>query len=302
MVNPSVRAQGVALVSLSAILFGLITVGGKFFHIRGLSLFEISIYPSLIGSLLLFPAARALHTGLVPFFLLYGLVGACLQIFQFGGIVLGVPVAVVALLLYTQPLWTTILGRVFLKERIEPSHWVSLGLALLGVVILIKPWQVSSAGPVLGLTMALLGGLCLSLWVVMGRIGGLKRLSVYTTTFGVSLFTVLWLVIIRVGAFSMDWKPAAFGWNFPPSADTCFWMAAFCLLAILIPHLLFYKGVREVSAAAAGVLMLLEPLSAGVIASLWFREPLGINVWIGGTLVLGANAVRTLSKMKYPGS
>ncbi|MBU0626896.1 EamA family transporter [Patescibacteria group bacterium] len=49
---------------------------------------------------------------------------------QFGGLYFHVPVAVIVLLLYTQPLWTIVFGRLFFRERIKRYHLIACVLVL----------------------------------------------------------------------------------------------------------------------------------------------------------------------------
>ena len=114
---PSIYAARFSIL-LAAIFYGLITVAGKYFADHGFSLYEISLLvvfmpvvllPVLIVRKQLWPPRQTLG-----FYLIFGLISAALQLTQFAGIVLGVPVAVVALLLYTQPVWTTVFGRLLL--------------------------------------------------------------------------------------------------------------------------------------------------------------------------------------------
>ena len=108
---------------VGAALYGAIAVGGRVFVKLGFSLFEIAITGGLFGALILAPVllwrpALRIKRRDADIFIAFGLMGAVLQIGQFLGIVLGVPVAIVALLLYTQPLWTVLLGRLWLGEPI----------------------------------------------------------------------------------------------------------------------------------------------------------------------------------------
>jgi drug/metabolite transporter (DMT)-like permease len=91
-------------VAAGAALYGTLTVGAKIFADMGLSLYEISVYPLLIISIALLPIILArreymIKKSMLPFFVIYGLIGGLIQLAQFAGIILGVPVAVVALLL-----------------------------------------------------------------------------------------------------------------------------------------------------------------------------------------------------------
>ena len=159
-------------IALGASFYGLITVGGKYFADLGFSLYEIAF---LIMALALFllpalcwrPQWR-LRLSDWRFFSVFGLIGALLQLGQFAGLVLGLPVAVVAFLLYSQPIFTILLGRLILRETITAPKLIAAGMALAGVAVLFRPWQSLDSESWIGLLAALSSGLWLALWVVWG--------------------------------------------------------------------------------------------------------------------------------------
>ena len=111
-------------IIISAIFCGLIIPGGQFFSNLGFSLYEISAYSLLFLFLITLPILAIekivpFSKDTIVFFVVYGFIGALLQLTQFGGVVFGTPVAIVALLLYTQPIWTTLFGSFFLNEEIS---------------------------------------------------------------------------------------------------------------------------------------------------------------------------------------
>jgi drug/metabolite transporter (DMT)-like permease len=63
----------------------------------------------------------------------------------------------------------------------------------------------------------------------------------------------------------------------------------FALLSHIIPALFFFKGIRKIEAFIAGIVLLLEPVSATVLASILFGQPIGFNLVTGGFLILISN-------------
>jgi len=66
-------------------------------------------------------------------------------------------------------------------------------------------------------------------------------------------------------------------------------MALFGLIGGVIPSLLFYRGLEEVQASIAGILLLIEPVSASFIALLLFEQPIDMETIFGGGLILLSN-------------
>src|SRR3990172_4044690 len=281
-------------VLIAAILYGTITAGGQFFVNQGLSLFEISLYRVLFISLLLLPIVLIkrellIKRGMLLFFLVYGLIGAFLELSQFGGIALGVPVAIVVLLLYSQPIWTIIIGRFMLNEKITLRKVLAVFIALSGVFIILKSWDIQSPKSLAGVISSLLGGVILSLWVIWGRMSGINKQHYVTTTIVYTSFSLVWLLLLWqiVNIFIAEPGIIRISTDFP--LRYWFYFAIFGFIGGVIPHLFFYRGVQKVQAGVAGIILLLEPVSATVLADILFNQPIGLNIFIGGALILVSN-------------
>ncbi|VVB81981.1 EamA-like transporter family protein [uncultured archaeon] len=281
-------------VIFGAILFGTVTFGGRYFSNWGFSLYELGFYRVLFVSLMILPFVLIkreyfIKRRMLFFFVIYGLIGAILELTQFGGIVLGVPVAVVAFLLYCQPVWTTFLGRLLLKEPITIRKISAVIVALAGVVFLLKPWDIEAIGSVAGIISAVLGGVFLSLWIIWGRKSGISEQHFLTTTLGWAGFSAVWLLVLWpfVSFFIRD--PAITRLSVGIQASYWAYFLVYAIISALIPSFLFYKGVEKIDASIAGILMLMEPVSATLLAAIFFAEPLGYNVLVGGALILFSN-------------
>jgi drug/metabolite transporter (DMT)-like permease len=281
------------LIAGAAVLYGSVTVGGKLLYGMGFSLYEISLYPLVLTCAILAPWERSLGRVAVPrgalsLFVVYGLIGALLQLSQFGGIVLGVPVSTVALLLYTEPVWAILLGRVLLLEPVTNRKLFALAATLCGMVVLVQGERVAGVS-LLGLACAALGGVFLALWVVWGRKSGLRSGDYLGTTVAWSEASALWLLLL-LGALLLTHDGGAWhrlSWDHPWRG----WLAlgGFTVVAGILPDLLFFRGLRVVTASTAGIILLFEPVSAGLLAVLMFHEPLRLHVVVGGVIILLAN-------------
>ncbi len=282
-------------ILISAALYGLITVAGKYFSDRGLSLYEISLLilfiPLPICPLLILNRKYRIPTELLGFFFVFGLIGAALQVTQFAGIVLGVPVAVVALLLYSQPVWTTILGKWLLQEKITKRKVTSSAVALSGVIVLVDPFSSGLNFSLPGLASAVLAGLFLSLWVIWGRKSSLRNQHYITTVFGYTSFSALCLLLAYPFLVSLPVGGDHLRLDFINYLENGWAVAAFSVFAGILPASLAFCGMRTVEASTAGVLLLLEPVSAAVLAYLLFDQALTSNIWLGGGLILLANYI-----------
>jgi len=288
-------------VIISGILSGIIIFGGKLFSNLGLSLFELSILSPLIWSLILLPFVIfffKIKKGMLPLLISYGLISSLVIISQYSPVFLGVPVSLTVLLLYTQPLWTIIISKIFLKEKITLLKIISMILVLLGVVIMVNPFTMNSIGSILGVIIAAFGGFFLSLWVIASRIAGERKYHPIAIKFCVGLFSWIFLFLffplLRIIFHGADQM------RFNPHLSILLWLFLifFVALSEIINHMLYYKAMQKVPASDAGIMLLLEPLSASILAWVFLSEAITIPIIIGGILIILGNyfVVRSSSK------
>lgn len=281
-------------ILIAALLSGTIVAGGKFFSDRGLSLYEITLYRAFIAGIPLLPFIiqtknyRTLFHKL-SFFILFGFVAAVTILSEFASVILGVPVAAVALLLYIQPVWTTIFSKLLLKEAITKRKIFSLSIAVVGVVILLKPWDIASVGSPLAIAIGIVGGVFLSLWIVLGRKCGINKMHWATATFGSSMFSGAWVLLFYplMAMLIDDQQLIRLSVGFP--FDLWMYFILFVIVSDTFVTLLLMKGMHKVSASIAGMILLIEPLSAAVLAAIFLRQPITSNIVMGGLCILFAN-------------
>lgn len=291
--QPNYRLRGFLLVAFSGILSGTIVFSGKVFSNWGLSLFEISTLPFIFTLFFLLPfVLQKKHFPKkkdFPLLFLYGAVAAGSVLTEFGGVVFGASVAVVVLLLYTQPLWTVLISRLILKESVNRWQALACVLVLIGVFFLVDPAGLFAPQPWLGVLSALIGGIFLSLWIIVGARASKKGIPPASIKF----FETLIGLIITFAAFPLflffTSAPSVvdFSLNWP------LWLWGVLILYNLVSytgnHLIYYAGSKLISTVNAGILMLLEPVVGVILAALFLTQLVTFSVLVGGALILAAN-------------
>src|ERR1700730_12266273 len=290
------RREHVFIV-IAALFYGSVVPGGEFFLQKGFSLFEIALYPILLMTLLLLPILifrpqYSIPVSKIPFFVIYGLIGAFAEFGQFVGLVFDVPVAVVVLALYTQPLWTVLLSSALLGESLTGRKVVAATLAFLGVAVLMfGSWTVEVAHPLTGLSASLVASVFISLWVIWGRKSGISKQHYITTTFGWGAFTSLWLIVLLPLLSTQFTVPTITRLSTGFSKTDWIYLLLFAIAGGIIPSFCFFKGLRVVDASVAGIILLLEPVSAAFLAAILFRQSLDATTLAGGALIVLSNYV-----------
>jgi drug/metabolite transporter, DME family len=292
-------------IILAGILYGTITPGGQFLMERGLSLYEVTFYRSLLVFVILLPVVlikpRYMPKGdKILFYAVYGLIGGLLELLLFSGLALGVPVALTVLLLYTQPVWTIFIGRLVLGEKITFVKLGSVFLGLAGMAILLKSWETGGVGSSAGVAAALAAGVLLSLWVILGKRSAMLDQHYITTTFGWSGFASLWLLLLLPLFSRLVSDKGLVNLSLSLTRANWIYLAAFALLGGAIPHLLFYRSLERISASVAGIILLLEPVSATVIAWILLSQRIGLYILLGGVFILLSNYLVIRSERNQP--
>jgi DME family drug/metabolite transporter len=217
-----------------------------------------------------------------------GLAMAAYQVCFFRAVTL-VGVAAAALLaICSAPLLIAILAAVFLGERLTPLVRLSLGMAVAGTALLvIGPRGLGEiAGHFgLGALLALGAGVSYAVYAVAAK-GLLARV------------TPLAAAAITFTLAAGFLAPALLGEPAPARA----WAAGWPLLLYLgigptaVAYALFSAGLRRVPATVAGIVSLLEPLTATTLGLVVFGERLGPVGMAGALLLLAALTLLTTAR------
>jgi DME family drug/metabolite transporter len=309
--------EGVLSIASSGILYGLVTVGGSLLSRIGFSVLDVSFFFIFFSILALAPFALKKNPNLLSvmrsnwkFFILYAVVNLIILVSQFGSLALGLEPPIVALLLYTQPIWTMIFGRFAFSEKITVGRITIIILALIGVFLVTNPISFFSQQVGLSTTnqtdklyselLALLGGLFLSLWLILGKKGRMSRIEEpVSLTFAVRSFSLIPIGIVSLLAFGLGTRlflssPVDFNASLG-------YLVLFAIFAGAIPDYLFYRGVRKVAAVQAGVILLLEPVSAAVISIVIHIATLNLIQIAGGVLILLSNYFVVIERRQNTG-
>jgi drug/metabolite transporter (DMT)-like permease len=191
----------------------------------------------------------------------------------------------VVLLFYLMPLWSVLLARVLLGERLTALALLRVALALAGAAVVLWPQGAGAGGLPLPRSMAewlgLLGGLSFALNNVMlrrtaGHAEPARALAMFLG--GALVAGVLALVLGAQG--QVPWPPApATGWLLGASA-----LAA----VLLISNLALQYGAARLPANVTAVVMVVEIPIAAASAALLGAGVITLPLLLGGALILGA--------------
>ncbi len=186
----------------------------------------------------------------------------------------------VVLLFYLMPAWSVLLAWALLGEQPTRASLARLGLALAGVVIVLKtpasPWPVPASLPD---WLALLGGLSFALTnVLLRRLRDTPDDARMLAMFGGGALLAL--------AAALLGQPS--GLVYPPPAPAAGWLGLVLLtgLAFLAANLGLQYGAARLPAATTALVMLTEVVFASVSSVLMGAAQLEARTLLGGALIL----------------
>jgi drug/metabolite transporter (DMT)-like permease len=277
---------------IAAVCFGSIIFGGQIFVDMGFSTYEISVFRMLPGlfllPLVLLKKEYRITKEMLPTFLVFGIVGGIGLFAEYAALAFGVPVAVVVFLLYTQPLWTSVLGKFFLKEKITKNKIYAILISLLGIIIMINPFEIASTN-LMGILLALVSGICMSIWIIYGRKFGKKKIHPITTTVGYVIPILLFFILTQPLVDGIVQDQSLTRLSFDISPEVMIYFAIFSLVSVILPYFFVFKALKKADASDVGIIMLLEPIAGSLLAFLILSQPLTLNIIVGGLLILASN-------------
>lgn len=292
---------GLALVGAAAVLWGTAGVASTFLfdiadsHPLAVGFYRLAIAaPVLLGLalVLLGPAGLRVRRADWGFLILLGLMQAGYQGLYFGAVSRAGVTLATLIALCSAPVLVTLLAVLFEGERLTRRVLLAVGLAMLGTGLLVGfPGAIAAEGATLltGLAMAAGAALCYAVFAWASR-----RL-----TGGYHPFT---LIGLGFGMGALVLAPLAVPVGLAVPADPAAW-AVLLYLGLgttSLAYALFLLGLRRVTMTASSVLVLIEPLTAAVLAWALFGERLGPLGAVGAALLLGAVALLSLREGRKP--
>lgn len=277
--QPPKRFHGIAWMIASICLFT-----GSLMIVRGLAdeihVFEMVFFRALFGIAIMLPwlgraGIGALKTKRLPLYGLRSTLAAANLVLMFYAVAL-MPVADVTAILFTRPMFTTLLAVYLLGELAGGRQWSALAIGFAGAMLIIRPgFDAVNLGAVLALGSALLTAVLFNVAKLLTRTESPDTIAFYQA--------FLMLPIAAIPAF-LVWQT--------PNWEQLFWLFGIGTLATLS-----HRTMNR--AYVLSDLTLLQPLEfirlpfAALLGAILFAESPDIWVWVGGTVIFAASIYGT---------
>ncbi|MCW8328854.1 DMT family transporter [Photobacterium sp. SDRW27] len=268
------------LLSFSLMAIGVRELGDR------ISPFEMLFFRSLIGlavvsSVVLYNRQQSLlKTGRVPLQIGRNLINFLGQYCWFVGITL-LPLAEVFALEFTVPLWTLMIACVFLGEQLTKVKVASLGMGLLGVMIIIQP-TAAVFNP---------ASLIVLLAAVSFAASYVATKSLSLTEFPLTILFYMSLIQLPVSlVFTLS------DWQMPQGAE---WLYLLIVgFTGLSAHFCIAKAMQHADASVVVTLDFLRLPLIAVVGMLFYGEAIEVAVLLGGLIMVAGNIINVRASKK----
>jgi len=266
------------LVLVAAVLF---STAGAAVKACGLSPWQITAFRSSIAAvslLALLPGARARWTRHT---VLTGLAGAATMTL-FVAATKRTTAASAIFLQATAPLWVFALGPRLIGEmrgRRDVPIMIVIAIGMLAILLGADAPVASAPAPVLGNLLAATAGLTWGLVILGLRSAAGDAKGADATLVAGNVFAATWAMPLAfpvLTATPVDWLVIVF----------------LGVVQVALAYACFVRGMREVPALEASLLMLIEPVLNPLWAWLLHGERVGVTTLVGGAIVLAATATK----------
>lgn len=273
-------AVGRRCVIAAAVLWSLSGVVTKSEALKSLDATAIAFYRSLFAGLALWPLVPRRRRRFRPVMVPVGLVfGAMIGLY-----IASIRLTTAANAIFLQcsaTVWMVPLSALFLRERPDRRSLRGIAIAAPGIAAIVLFGHGGTPREWLGVGLGLASGVAYA-GVVIGM-RGLRELD------------PIWLSAVNNLGGALALAVGVVAWSGPiprPDAGQLGVLVAFGVIQMAIPYALFARGLREIGAAEAGLIALLEPILNPIWVALVQRERPSPATVLGGLFLLAGVACR----------
>ena len=271
------------LIILGAGLWGLMAVVPPYLYDRGIQPIQITFFRGgataiLLGIFILIknPKLFIIKIKDLWMFLLVGILGYIFFNFTFMFSIKENSVSVASMLVYTSPVWITIMSRIIFKEKLTLKKIVCIVGVLTGMVLLVGMGEFKIT--TLGLWLGIGSGLGYGIYNVASKLITAK----YPTE------TNLFYTFLIAGLVALPFANVSGIVSAIKNDISTLWF--FLLLAIFdcfIPYILYTTGLKHTPVSTAGVLSITEPVTGALGGVILLGDKLGFLGFIGIIIIVG---------------
>lgn len=267
---------------VGCILFGLVGIFLK--SVNNMSIGSIIFYKHIFGLIFIFiyfvytnKLSALILNQKKKYLLLLGILNT-VTVFAYFICIQATSLSVSILLLYTAPMYVTLLSPLFLKEKITIYGVLALIISIVGVLLIVNPVDIVSKiqfinAEIIGIFAGIISGICFA-----GVIMTIRYLKDnYDATTQLFWSTATGVIMLSSAAFSTQ---------IPIIIENIEILIIFGFVNTALASLLYINGIAKLPAQTGSIIALMEPVSVIFFDHFLLKTPLIQNTVIGCILIL----------------
>jgi len=286
------HAKGTVMALTGACLWGIMGIFVRELNKFGLNGMDIAFFRCLLSGIayMIFNAItnpsvlRVNFKGLITCFM-YGIVCYNVGFVSYGFAVERISVAVATVLMFLAPVWVALIGRIVFKEHLSLKNGLSIGVCLIGAILVSNVLAIGSVKlDLIGIICALLNGFGVALQVMIPRYFNGKyskdTMLVYGF-FGAAIVMSLFTNFTAVGQAIASPQKMSFVFN----------VLMISLLCTTVANVSMVKSTTYLNTTVSSILSAVEVVVGALVGILLYKESMSLLQSIGAVIVvLGALA------------
>lgn len=277
---------GYLYVALAAVLFAISGTAAKFLFHSGVTPFQLIQLRTTLAFIFLLIWLGLRHSAQLrisktdlPYFLALGVFGIGAAQFFYLFAISKINVAAAILLHYTGPVFVALYVVVVQRQKIGKLSILSIFGTLVGCFLVVGAYNLPLlALNRIGIISGMLAAVAFAIYSVLSDYGMRKYTPWTVLLYGLLFAALMWNVLHPpLAAMLHGYAPVQWGW--------IFFIGVF---GTIFPFGLYFEGIKRIRPTNASITATLEPISAGVIATIFLGEMMLPLQIIGGIIVIGS--------------
>jgi len=275
---------GYFYVALAAILFAISGTSAKFLFNDGITAFQLiqmrttlAFTGLVIWLCLRYPALLKISIKDVPYFIGLGVFGIGSAQFFYLLAISKINVAAAILLHYTGPVFVALYVVFIQRQKLRINSTLAILGTLMGCFLVVGAYDLQLfALNRVGIIAGILAAVSFAVYSILSDYGMRKYTPWTVLLYGLLFAALMWNILHPpLEAFFHRYSPVQWGW-----------ILFIGICGTIFPFGLYFEGVKRIQPTHASITATLEPISAGVIATVFLGEVMVPLQMIGGLIVI----------------
>jgi drug/metabolite transporter (DMT)-like permease len=286
------KKKVILYIVLTAFLFGTMEVALK---IAGSEMdsFQLTFLRFMIGGIFLIPFAFkenkknkiSLNSKDYLWILLLGILCIPLSMLFFQLGIMKSNASTAAVLMSVNPLFTMVFAYVILKDKLSKSKIFGLLIGLIGIIFMIRPWDIQAGNTVIGAVLMMLAAAIFGLYSVLGKIR-IEKIGIITQTCLSFIFGSMVLLVIMI----FMGRPVLQG-----ISENLVMVLYISVFVTGFGYYFYFMAIKDSDATTASMAFFIKPAIAPTFAVLILKDVLIWNTYLGIFLILTASLINLMS-------